>query len=108
MPEAAYGLGAGVGLLRRGAQRVEAADEQVELRSEALLQVPHRRNDLRANSGKISRFFVLFALKNANKPSLRFSDARLVVEYLSDITSPCSVYLNLFFIVPLGCDRIEL
>ena len=56
----------------------------------------------------ISRFFVLFALKNANKPSFRFSVARLVVEYLSDMTSPCSVYLNLFFIVPLGCDRIEL
>jgi len=46
----------------------------------------------------INSFLLLFrvvelAVKKADKPSFKFSFARLAVEYLSEITSPCSVYL---------------
>ena len=38
-------LHGGVGVSRRRPQRLDAGDEAVELRAEAQLEVPHRRNN---------------------------------------------------------------
>ena len=48
------------------------------------------------------------SLIKATEPSLIFSKPRYAVEYLSETTSPCSVYLIWDNTVPFGCAEIEL
>ena len=48
------------------------------------------------------------SLIKATEPSLIFSKPRYAVEYLSETTSPCSVYLIWDEIVPFGWAEIEL
>ena len=66
------------------------------------------------NSSMSASSFLLFlrlvelADRKAAIPNFKFSLARLAVEYLSEITSPCSVYRIWFEIVPSGWESIEL